>query len=478
MRALLVRRCGRAVHCSLIPGVFMDNLAVIILAAGLSTRMKSEKSKVLHKICGLPLIYYSINEVQALNFDKLVIVVGRDKQLEFEPILPAVNNLEYCEQKEAKGTADAVMSAASILKEHEGYTLILPGDVPLITGSAINHLIDTVSSSNSICGVISTYFNNPYSYGRIVRDEKGDFVAIREEKDASVEEKKITEINTGVFLIKSKWLFEKLEDVKPENAQKEYYLTDIVEMAIKENLAIKAVPIIPATQFVGVNTREDLAYVDKMLNMIIAKSWMDAGVSIQDPNATYIDSGVEIGVDSFIAPSCFLRGRTKIGKNCRIDTGAVIEDSIIGDNVHVKPYTVIENGELKNDVIIGPFSRIRPETILEKDVRVGNFVEVKKSILHVGVKANHLTYIGDAEIGAKTNIGCGTITCNYDGKKKHKTTIGKNVFVGSDTQFVAPVSIGDGAVIGAGSTITKDVPENALALSRAKQENIKDYKKK
>lgn len=453
----------------------MKDLSTVILAAGKSTRMKSKTNKVLHKLAGLPLVSYPVGESVKLGLKKLVLVIGKGQEQVFEDALAKRNDIEYCIQEDALGTGDAVLRTEKNLKDFSGYVLIIPGDVPLIQSETLIQFIKKMEDEDADCGVISTMHPEPGSYGRILRDVEGKFAAIREEKDATDLEKCVNEINTGIYVVESKFLFNYLKKVRPNNAQKEYYLTDIIELAVSEGKKVIAHVAEPHEQFLGVNDRFDLAYANKIMNLYIAESWMSKGVSIQDPDQTYIDYDVKIGQDSYIAPFTFLKGKTRIGRGCTIDAGAVLEDAVIGDNVHIRPYTVIEKSLIKEGAVVGPFSRVRPDSVLEKEVKVGNFVEVKKSVLKLGVKANHLSYIGDATIGERTNIGCGTITCNYDGEKKHRTIIGKEVFVGSDTQFIAPVKIGRGAVIGAGSTITKDVPADALALSRTEQVNVRSW---
>lgn len=456
-------------------GESMKDIAIVMLAAGKSTRMRSKTSKVLHKVAGQPIIAYSISAARRLNPKKIVIVVGRGQQGQFEEALGKDRKIEYCVQAEARGTGHAVAQAEKCLIGFDGYIMILPGDVPLIWPATLEAFVGNVMDEGAVCSIISTEWPDPNQYGRVLRNKKGGFKAIREARDATDAERDIHEINSGIFLVKSKWLFGALKNVKPHNAQKEYYLTDIIEMAVGAGDLVTAHCFSPHEQFVGINDRSDLAFVKKIMNSFITEYWMEMGVGIDDPEQTYIDSDVLIGEDTTIAPSVFLRGKTSIGRGCFIDTGSILENAVIGDHVHVKPYSVIEDSKISNGAVVGPFSRVRPGSVIGKEARIGNFVEIKKSVLKPGVKANHLSYIGDATIGAKTNVGCGTITCNYDGKNKHRTIIGEGVFIGSDVQFVAPVRIGRGAVIGAGSTVTKNVPPKALALSRVEQVNVKGW---
>lgn len=451
----------------------MKNLAIVILAAGKSTRMKSEKSKLFHSLAGIPVITHVVREAVRLRPQRIVIVIGKGERTKFESILGKNQRIEYTVQLDALGTGDAVMSAKQKLRNFDGWVLILPGDVPRIKADDIAAFISEAERESVECAFLTTRHPAPASYGRIIRDTDEKFIAIREFKDASSKERAINEINTGIVVARSEWLFKRLKCVRPTNAQKEYYLTDIVELAdcaAGEKVAAYCHGLYD--KYLGINDRIDLADVNRLVYREIAEEWMRKGVSILEPALTYIDADVKIGEDTAIMPFTFIKGKTVIGKRCVIENGAVISDSRLGNDVHVRPYTVMEKARVAGGAAVGPFSRLRPDAILEAGVKVGNFVEVKKSVLEKGVKANHLSYIGDALIGAGTNVGCGTITCNYDGKKKHKTTVGKNVFIGSDVQFVAPVAIGSGSTIGAGSTITENVPPGTLAIARARQVNI------
>lgn len=453
-------------------------IAVVVLAAGKSTRMKSNLTKVLHPVAGRALITYSIGEVLRLEPDKIVLVVGPKTEKSFKDVLGADRRIKYCVQKKALGTGDAVHSTKRELKNFKGLALIIPGDVPLISAETLNAFITKFRKEDYTVGVLSTDIPDPFSYGRIIRNHEGEFVCIREERDATEDERQISEINTGIIIVKSEWLLHALRLIKPHNAQKEYYLTDIVEHAIKDGRKVMAEEFTPCEEFIGVNNRGELSRVNKLMYAKIAKRWMSKGVSILDPDTTYIDGTVLIDENVTIMPNCFIRGATEIGAGSTIENGVVLTDMIIGENVHIKPYSVMEKSVLKDGVIAGPFARVRPDSILEKNVHIGNFVEVKKSHLKSGAKANHLTYLGDSVVGERTNVGCGTITCNYDGKNKHKTIIGDEVFIGSDVQFIAPVHVGSKSTIGAGSTITKNVPFGALALSRAPQVNVGGYYKR
>lgn len=451
----------------------MEKVCAVILAAGKSTRMISAKSKVMHSLAGRPLISYPI-DVAKKACGKKVVVVRSPQQEDLKQYL-LENKIEDAVQKDQLGTGDAIRAAEKNLKGFDGYVIVLCGDLPLLQAHIISSFVNAVQTKSAPVGVLTMVPEDAASYGRIVRDLDGRVLSIVEAKDASPEHLKIKEVNTGILCFKSDWLFKSLKKLKNDNAKGEYYITDLVGMALMERLPVVAYKGEPAGDFIGINTRVDLAEAASMMQARINKAHMLAGVGILDHNNTHVDADVSIGVDTEIMPYSFISGKTRIGKNCKIENGVVITDSVIGDNVHIKAHSVIEKSVILESAIVGPFARIRPESKIGKNARIGNFVELKKCEMKDGAKANHLTYLGDAVIGARSNIGCGTITCNYDGFAKYKTIVGEEVFVGSDTQFVAPVKIGRGAVIGAGSTITKDVPANALALTRCEQKTVKDW---
>jgi bifunctional UDP-N-acetylglucosamine pyrophosphorylase/glucosamine-1-phosphate N-acetyltransferase len=454
----------------------MKNLAAIILAAGQSTRMKSDLTKVMHRIAGRPVVSYVVDVAHDIGA-KPICVVSSKGQPELTDYLKQ-RKIGVALQREARGTADAVIAAKSKLAGFSGYVVLLCGDIPLIQKDVIKKLIDNVRSTRATLGVLTMHMCDPARYGRIVRDLDGRITRIVEAKDAEGNEAEIREVNTGIFCVEREWLFRALSKVEPKNAQGEYYLTDIVSIAIAEGREVASHMVPEAQDFLGINTRVELARAaERMRERINQKHQLD-GVGILDFRHTYIDADVIIGRDTEIAPHCFIQGHTKIGVRCTIENGVVLKDAIIGDDVHIKSYSVIEKSKVSNEAIIGPFSRVRPDSTIGRGARLGNFVEVKKSDLKAGVKANHLSYLGDATIGEDTNVGCGTITCNYDGKAKHRTVIGSHTFIGSDTQFIAPVKVGKGATIGAGSTITENVPADALAVARARQVNVKHWKKK
>ena len=441
------------------------NFKSLILAAGKGTRMKSELPKVIFEVAGKKMINYVIDNVKPLNPDENILVIGSGA----EKVKQAVEgeNVVFALQKEQNGTGDAVMSAQNHFKNYSGKILILCGDMPLVTTDSLQKFIE--SANDYDVAFISVDMENPTGYGRIVRDINNNVIKIVEEKDANPAEKQIKEINTGIYLVDAEVLLKKLNEINNDNAQGEYYLTDIVSEGA---YAFKADN---PDEFIGINDRKALSIASKILWKQRAEKLMQQGVTIMDFEHTYIDENVQIGKDTVIYPDVFLQGNTEIGANCIIYPGVRISNGKIGNDCEIKDNTLILYSEIGEKSTVGPMAHIRPDTVLKGNNRVGNFVETKKSVLGKGTKASHLTYIGDAEIGESVNIGCGTITCNYDGVNKHKTKIGDRVFVGSDVQFVAPVNIGNDALIAAGSTITKDVPENSLGITRAEQKNIEGW---
>ncbi|MCL4477570.1 MAG: bifunctional UDP-N-acetylglucosamine diphosphorylase/glucosamine-1-phosphate N-acetyltransferase GlmU [Deltaproteobacteria bacterium] len=451
-------------------------LYTIILAAGEGKRMQSDIPKVFHPIGGLPMIEYVLRRAIDLHSDKVMIVVGTGKEIIMGYVSKRYEDAIFIHQNKQLGTADAVKSAAQELSELEGDALILNGDVPLIRHALIKEFYARYKKSGASLGFITSKLDEPEGYGRVVK--RAGKYEIVEENDADDKVKKIKEINAGIYLVSSKLLFKALERVKPSDTTGEYYLTDIITIVQSMKKKVINFHTDDADQVLGVNDRKALAHSESILNQRKLNSLMASGVTIFDPNTTYIEQDVMIGKDSIVYPNNFIMNGTKIGKRCTIWNGAVISNSIINDESEVKPYSIIDQSIVGRNSIIGPFARLRPDTVLDEQVHVGNFVEIKKSVLGKKTKANHLSYIGDATIGNNVNIGAGTITCNYDGVKKNLTVIEDEAFIGSDTALVAPVRIGKGALIGAGSVITKSVPADALGIERTEQKNIEGYARK
>lgn len=442
--------------------------AAIVLAAGKGTRMKSGLAKVLHEANGKPLAYYPIRRALELRCDPVVVVVGHqgdEVRARLEELFPGAP-LKFAVQKEQKGTAHAVLSARRALAGHTGRVLILYGDVPLLTDATLRTL--TRAGRSNPVAFLSMRPADPTGYGRVVRDGRGRVTAIVEHKDAGPAERAIGECNAGLYDCDAAFLWKALRKVGTSNAQGEYYLTDLVAAAHGAGTPAVAVEA-PVEEVSGVNDRVELAAAAKVLRRRLAEHWMRAGASLIDPDSTWLDEEVSLAADVVIEPNVRLVGATSVGAGSRIGFGSVLSNSVVGASVNVKPYSVFEEARVGDRAQVGPFARLRPGTVLAEDVHIGNFVETKKATLGRGSKANHLAYLGDATIGSGCNVGAGTITCNYDGTNKLATVLGDGVFIGSDTQLVAPVRVGDGAYVGAGSTIVRDVPPGALAVSRAQQ---------
>jgi bifunctional UDP-N-acetylglucosamine pyrophosphorylase/glucosamine-1-phosphate N-acetyltransferase len=435
----------------------MSDLLSIILAAGKGTRMKSDKIKVLHPVAGKAIIKHVLNTLDGLN-SKIVNVVGHQKnkvQAELEDLDKW--DLNYVIQSEQLGTGHAVLQAEKYIEKHEGPVLILYGDTPLLKKESIAEFVKEHEESKSDLTVMTAVLDNPEGYGRIVKDKDRNLSAIVEEKDADFETKKIKEINSGVNCIDSKLLKEFLSNMDNDNAQGEYYLTDIIEYAVKKNKKINTYIVEDSNEIIGINTRKQQAEAEKILRSRIIDQHLTNGVTIIDPDTTFIDSEVEIAQDVTIYPFNYLEGRTKIGANTVINQNCKLKDAVIADNVNILSNTVIKESKVGSNTNVGPFAYLRPGSEVEDNCKIGDFVELKKTTVKSGAKVPHLCYAGDAEIGERTNIGAGTIFANYDGQKKSRTTIGKDAFIGSDSILIAPLKIGDGAKTAAGSVVTKNV---------------------
>ncbi|MGH9967736.1 MAG: bifunctional UDP-N-acetylglucosamine diphosphorylase/glucosamine-1-phosphate N-acetyltransferase GlmU [Pyrinomonadaceae bacterium] len=437
---------------------------VLILAAGLGTRMKSKKAKVLHELGGRPLILHVVRKAKALQPEKIYVVVGH-QATEVEAVVRndiGADSAAFVLQKEQRGTGDAVVAARHELENSDSTLLVLSGDVPFVRDETLKKFIAFHRSNRAACSILSVRLENPTGYGRIVRDQEGAFVRVVEQKDATTGEKLVREINSGIYCFEAKKLFGALERVKPANQQGEYYLTDVPGILLTEGEKVGVYLHNDAREVSGINNRADLAEFENLLRRATVRGLMLEGVTFIDPSHAYISDEAHIGRDCVIYPDVLIEGTTVVGDGCVIRSGTRISNSEIGDNVVINDHCVIVDSRIEANCRVGPFARLRPNTLLEEGSSVGNFVEMKSSRLGRRSKAMHLSYLGDATIGEQTNIGAGTITCNYDGKQKHKTAIGDNVKIGSDTMLVAPLTVGSDSVTGAGSVITKDVPPNSL----------------
>ena len=446
-------------------------MIALILAAGKGTRMKSEKPKVLHEVNGVPMLKRVLNTMEEIATKKNIFILGHKK----EEVLSAMGDIEYVEQAEQLGTGHAVLIAREKIEEYKEDVLITYGDTPLLTEETLLKMKEIFYEKELDCILLSCKVKDPFGYGRIIKEGE-KIVNIIEENEATEEQKKINEANTGVYIFKYERLIEAASKIDNNNVKGEYYLTDAIKILSDGGYKVESYQIEDEDEVLGVNSKAQLAQAGKILRNRINTKFMDEGVVIIDPETVYIEENVRIGEDTVIYPNVFIQGKTEIGKNCIILGNTRIEDSIIKDNVKIEA-SVVEKSVLEEGVTVGPFAHLRPKAHLKGNVHVGNFVEVKNALQESAVKVGHLTYLGDAEIGENTNIGAGTITCNYDGKNKHKTTIGENSFIGSNSTIVAPVNIGKKAFTAAGSVITKEIPDNTLAFGRARQINKEGWNK-
>ncbi|MGM9950750.1 MAG: bifunctional UDP-N-acetylglucosamine diphosphorylase/glucosamine-1-phosphate N-acetyltransferase GlmU [Lysinibacillus sp.] len=449
----------------------MTNIFAIVLAAGQGTRMKSKLYKVLHPVCGKPMVQHVVDHIGSLNAERIVTVVGHGAEMVKEQL---GEQSEYVLQAEQLGTAHAVQQAEPVLGALEGTTLVVCGDTPLIRPETMKALFDYHTSQNAKATILTAVAEDPTGYGRVLRDAEGNVAQIVEQKDATEEQKKVTEINTGTYCFDNKALFEALKLVKNDNAQGEYYLPDVIEILQKQGDRVAAYVTESFDETLGVNDRFALSQAEEIMRARINERHMRNGVTIINPSATYISADAIIGSDTVLQPGCIIEGKSVIGEDCIIGPNSHIVDSEIGNATTIHSSVVLQS-KVGHETAVGPFAHLRPASSLGDHVKVGNFVEVKKSNLGNHTKVSHLSYIGDAEVGDNCNIGCGTITVNYDGKNKFKTVIEDDVFVGCNSNLVAPVTLGAGSFIAAGSTVTKDVPGDALAIARARQENKLHY---
>lgn len=439
-------------------------LKTLILAAGKGTRMNSELPKVIHKVNGIPMIKKILFELEKLGTEENILILGHKK----EKILEIVGDVKYVVQEQQLGTGHAIMQAENICENYDGDVMILCGDTPLLRAETLEKMYEEHKRLANTTTILTSICENPFGYGRIIKNKDNTVLGIIEEKEATSEVKKIKEVNAGVYCCNAKDLFQTLKKITNNNEKSEYYLTDIVEIQVNESKKVGSFLLLDNTEILGVNSKVDLAKASSILRERKNISLMENGAILIDPKTTYIEENVKIGRDTIINPGVVLQGKTIIGEKSEIVGATRIIDSKIGNNVRVES-SIIEESLVEDKVTIGPFAHLRPKAHLKEKVHIGNFVEIKKSTLESGVKAGHLTYLGNATVGKNTNIGAGTITCNYDGTNKFDTNIGENVFIGSSTMLVAPLEIGDKATTGAGSVITKNVAKGALAVERNKQ---------
>lgn len=452
----------------------MEKRLAVVLAAGKGTRMKSELYKVLHTINGISMVEHVLRAVQQSNVERIVTIVGHGAETVRDVL---ADQSEFALQEEQLGTGHAVLQAKDLLKDEEGSTLVICGDTPLFSAETLNQLFEFHEESNAKGTILTAIAEDPAGYGRVVRQSDKEVSRIVEQKDANEEEQAITEINTGTYVFNNKALFEALDKVGNENAQGEYYLPDVISIMKEAGDTVKAFTMDNFDEAIGVNDRIALAEATRLMTKRINEKHMRNGVTFVNPTATYIEVDVEIGQDTLIESGVSLKGNTKIGSYSTIGSNSEIISSNIADHVEIRQ-SVLEFANVEENVTVGPFAHLRAKSVLKEGAHIGNFVEVKNSVVGKNSKAGHLTYIGDADIGTDVNIGCGTVFVNYDGKNKFRSTIGNDVFIGSGSNIVAPVTIGDRAIIAAGSTVNSDVPEEALAIARSRQENKDKYWKR
>jgi len=434
-------------------------LAAVILAAGQGTRMKSNGPKVLHPIAGKPMVQYALDSVRALGADQTVLVVGHGaddvRALVGEDVL-------FAEQIEQRGTGHAVLQAHEVLRGKADTVLVTYADMPLLRSETLRRLADLHRSSRATIAMLTVRSDDPMGFGRIVRNKRQRVLGIVEEAEATQEQLAIRELNCGVYCFDAPWMWKHLTRLKPSGKKREYYLTDLVALAVEDRCKVESIILDDVAEVIGINTRVHLARAEKLMRERINNALMEAGVTLIDPATTYVDAGIEVGADTVIEPNTQLKGKTRIGANCHIGPNAILHDAQLGDGCEIIA-SVIRGSVLEEHVHVGPWADLRPGTHLARNVYIGNYGEVKNSYVGEGTHIGHFSYVGDAQIGARVNIGAGTITCNYDGKKKNRTVIGDDAFIGSDTMLVAPVTVGARARTGAGSVVTKNVPDDALA---------------
>jgi bifunctional UDP-N-acetylglucosamine pyrophosphorylase/glucosamine-1-phosphate N-acetyltransferase len=446
---------------------------IVILAAGQGTRMKSSLPKVLHRVAGQSLLEHVLRAAKAVSPATITVVVGHEAE-KVKLSVDGRKDVKCVVQSPQRGTAHALQQTEPVLADRAGTVVLLSGDVPLLTGATLQKLVEAHLAAKAAATVVTAVVERPYGYGRIVRS-RGRIARIVEERDASPTERKIHEINSGIYAFDASPLFEALRGIAASTAQGEYYLTDVVAIYRRRRLTVQTLIVEDPREVRGVNNRSELAEVSAIMRQKKNEELMAAGVTIVDPASTFIDSDVEVGPDTVIHPGVVIQGQSKVGAACEIHAYVRIADSELADKVTVLNFCVISGARVAEGASVGPFAHLRPATEVGQGAKVGNFVELKKTTLGAGSKASHLAYLGDATIGTNVNVGAGTITCNYDGEQKHETVIEDNAFIGSDSQLIAPVRVGRGAYIGAGSSITRDVPADALGIARGRQENVEGW---
>ena len=451
----------------------MSDVHVVILAAGQGTRMKSSLPKVLHPVAGLPMVEHVLRAAGSLSPATVTLVVGHQAEA-VQRYLAGRQGLQFALQVPQRGTAHALQQAEPLLAGGTGTLVLLSGDVPLLSAATVRQLLETHHAAGAAATVVTAVVERPYGYGRIIR-AGGRIARIVEERDASSAERRVREINSGIYAFEVAPLFDALRAIAARNAQDEYYLTDLIAVYRRRTLPVETLIVDDPGEIRGVNGRSELAEVSTIMRQKKNEELMAAGVTIVDPATTYIDPDVEIGADTVIHPGVVIQGHSRIGSACEIHAYVRIADSELADRVTIHNFCLIVGSRVAEGAAIGPFAHLRQATEVGQGAKIGNFVELKKTTLGAGSKANHLSYLGDATIGASVNVGAGTITCNYDGQTKHETVIEDGAFIGSDTQLIAPVRIGKGAYVGAGSSITEDVPPGALAIARGRQANIEGW---
>lgn len=452
----------------------MENRYAIILAAGKGSRMKSSLYKVLHPVAGKPMVEHVIEQVEAINVDEIVTIVGFGAEMVKDHL---GERSKYALQTEQLGTGHAVLATADLLKDKKGTTLVICGDTPLLTSDTLDKLVKHHEETNAKATILSAIARDASGYGRIVRNDNNLVEKIVEHKDASEAELLINEFNTGTYCFDNEFLFEALTKVGNDNAQGEYYLPDVISILKEQGEIVTAFVMDSEDESMGVNDRVALAKASQLMNARINEAHMRNGVTFVDPSNTYIESDVVIGHDTLIEPGVILRGKTVIGDNCYISTNSDIKDSVLGNHVKVHSSNIKES-TIRDGADVGPYAHIRPNSEIHENAHIGNFVEIKKATIGKESKVGHLTYVGDATLGKDINVGCGTVFVNYDGKNKFHTTIGDHSFIGSGTNLVGPVTLGRNSATAAGSTITEDVPEDALGIARGRQSNLEGYAKK